>query len=56
MKFIDQGTMSVQIEAGANINEPATYAVRVATEAAVVDMIRQGVKKKLWQFASTRKK
>ena len=56
MKFIDQGTMSVQIEAGANINEPATYAVRVATEAAVVDMIRQGVKKKLWQFASIRKK
>ena len=56
MKFIDQGTMSVQIEAGANINEPATYAVRVATEAAVVDMIRQGVKKNLWQFASTRKK
>lgn len=56
MKFIDQGTMSVQIEAGASINEPATYAVRVATEAAVVDMIRQGVKKKLWQFASTKKK
>ena len=56
MKFIDQGTMSVQIEAGASINEPATYAVRVATEAAVVDMIRQGVKKNLWQFASTRKK
>ena len=56
MKFIDQGTMSVQIEAGVNINEPATYAVRVATEAAVVDMIRQGVKKNLWQFASTKKK
>jgi curli production assembly/transport component CsgG len=56
MKFLDQGTMSVQIEAGKNVNEPSTYAVRVATEAAVVDMIRQGAVKKLWQFASTSKK
>jgi curli production assembly/transport component CsgG len=56
MKFLDRGTMSVQIEAGANVNEPSTYAVRVATEAAVVDMIRQGAVKKLWQFASISKK
>lgn len=56
MKFVDQGTMSVQMESGVNINEPSTYAVRVATEAAVVDMIRQGAKKKLWQFASSNKK
>jgi curli production assembly/transport component CsgG len=56
MKFLDQATMSVQIEAGKNVNEPSTYAVRVATEAAVVDMIRQGAAKKLWQFASTSKK
>jgi curli production assembly/transport component CsgG len=55
MKFLDRGTMSVQIEAGKNVNEAATYAVRVATEAAVVDMIRQGAAKKLWQFASTSK-
>jgi hypothetical protein len=39
-----------------NVNEPTTYAVRVATEAAVVDLIRQGVNKKLWKFASTSKK
>jgi curli production assembly/transport component CsgG len=56
MKFIDQGTMSIQLEAGKNYNEPATYAVRVATEAAVVDLIKQGAQKKLWQFASTKKK
>jgi curli production assembly/transport component CsgG len=55
MKFIDQGTMSIQLEAGKNYNEPATYAVRVATEAAVVDLIRQGAHKKLWQFASIKK-
>jgi curli production assembly/transport component CsgG len=56
MKFIAQGTMSVQMETGLSVNEPATYAVRVATEAAVVDMIRQGAKKGLWQFASKSKK
>jgi curli production assembly/transport component CsgG len=51
MTFIDQGTMSVQVESGSNVNEPTTYSVRLATEAAVVDMIRQGVAKGLWQFA-----
>lgn len=56
VKFLDKGTMSLQMEAGQNVNEPATYAVRVATEAAVVDLIRQGAQKKLWQFASTKNK
>jgi len=56
VKFVDQGTMSLQVETGKNVNEPATYAVRVATEAAVVDLIRQGANKKLWQFVSTSKK
>lgn len=50
MKFLDQSTMSIQIELGSNINEPATYAVRLATEAAVVDMIKQGAAKGLWKF------
>jgi curli production assembly/transport component CsgG len=55
-KFVSQDTRAIQYEAGANVNEPVTYAVRLATEAAVVDMIRQGVNKKLWTFASTKKK
>jgi curli production assembly/transport component CsgG len=49
-KFIDLGTKSVEFEAGATVNEPATYAVRIATEAAVADMIKEGAKKKLWKF------
>ena len=49
--FLDQSTMSLQLEAGANVNEPTTYAVRLATEAAVVDMIKQGKEKGLWDFA-----
>ena len=52
--FLDQGTMSVQLEAGNNINEPNTYAVRLATEAAVVDMIKQGAAKGLWSFADSK--
>jgi len=49
--FVDAGTMSVQMEAGSAQNEPTTYAVRLATEAAVVDMIQQGIKKQLWEYA-----
>lgn len=51
VKFLDRGTMSIQLEAGASVNEPTTYSVRLATEAAVVDMIKQGAAKGLWEFA-----
>jgi curli production assembly/transport component CsgG len=47
-KFVDMGTKSVEFEAGSTINEPTTYAVRIAIEAAITDMIKEGVKKKLW--------
>jgi curli production assembly/transport component CsgG len=50
MKFVDAGTQSVEFENGVNINEPTTYAVRIAIEAAVVDLINQGVQKGLWHF------
>jgi len=53
-KFIDVGTKSVEFEAGSTTNEPTTYAVRIAIEAAVTDMIREGAKKKLWSFKKTR--
>ena len=53
--FLDQSTMSIQLESGGNINEPNTYAVRLATEAAVVDMIKQGANRGLWGFAVEKK-
>lgn len=56
MKFVDQATRSLQIEAGVNVNEPSTYAVRLATEAAVVDMVNQGAARGLWKFARPPKK
>lgn len=49
-KFVDAGTKSVEFEAGSSTNEPTTYAVRIAIEAAVTDMVKEGVKKKLWSF------
>lgn len=55
MKFIDKNTMSLQMEAGVTINEPSTYSVRLATEAAVVDMIKQGIGKGLWSYAPVEK-
>lgn len=50
LKFIDVGTKSVEFETGTAVNEPTTYAVRIAIEAAVADMIKEGAKKKLWSI------
>lgn len=50
LKFIDQGTQSVELESGAALNEPTTYAVRVAIEQGVYEMILEGEKKGLWKF------
>lgn len=55
-KFIDVGTKSVEFEAGNTINEPTTYAVRVAIEAAVVELIKDGEKKKIWKYKEAKKK
>jgi len=40
----------VEFEAGTAVNEPTTYAVRIAIEAAVTDMVNVGAKKNLWSF------
>ena len=55
LKFVDAGTKSVEFEAGSTINEPTTYAVRIAIEAAVTEMIKEGVKKKVWSFKKEKK-
>jgi curli production assembly/transport component CsgG len=50
LKFVDQGTNAVELENGAALNEPTTYAVRVAIEQAVYEMILDGEKKGIWKF------
>jgi len=56
MKFVDAGTKSFEFEAGTSMNEPTTYAVRIAIEAAIVDMIKEGVNKKVWAYKKENKK
>lgn len=55
LKFIDQGTQSVELESGTALNEPTTYAVRVAIEQGVYEMIIEGQKKGLWNFKKEEK-
>lgn len=50
LKFYDAGTKSFEAEAGLTINEPGTYAVKAATEMAVVELIKEGQKKGIWDF------
>ncbi len=52
-KYFDADTLLVEIEAGFARNEPVTFAVRKAIEKGVVDLINQGVQKKLWEFDIT---
>jgi curli production assembly/transport component CsgG len=49
-KFIELGTEVVEIEAGYSVNEPTNIAVRSAIEAAIIEIIYEGVRKGLWNF------
>jgi curli production assembly/transport component CsgG len=54
-KFLDIGTKLLETEVGFTQNESVTYAVRKAIETSVVELVKQGEKKKLWQFKSKEK-
>lgn len=49
-RFFDMGTQSLEAEMGHTINEPVNYAVRAAIEQAVVEMVKEGERKGLWNF------
>jgi len=53
LKFFDQGTQAFEAEVGLTINEPGTYAVKAATEMAVVELIKEGQRKGVWDFKPT---
>jgi curli production assembly/transport component CsgG len=53
LKFFDTGTKSFEAEAGLTINEPGTYAVKSAIELAVVELIKEGQRKAIWDFKSS---
>ena len=50
LRFVDAGTKALELESGTALNEPTTYAVRVAIEQAVYEMIMEGQRKGLWNF------
>ena len=52
LKFFDAGTQAFEAEAGLTINEPGTYAVKAAIEMAVVELIKEGQRKAIWDFKS----
>jgi hypothetical protein len=52
LKFFDAGTQAFEAEAGLTINEPGTYAVKSAIEMAVVELIKEGQRKAIWDFKS----
>ena len=50
VKFFDQATQAFEAEGGMTINEPGTYATKAAVELAVVELIKEGVKKGVWDY------
>jgi len=54
-KFFDMGTKLLEVEAGATTNEPVNYAVRQAIEAAVIEMVKEGKRKKYWDYRDNSK-
>lgn len=56
LRFVDAGTSSLELENGAALNEPTTYAVRVAIEQAVYDMITEGQTRGLWGYKNNKNK
>jgi len=50
LRFVDAGTKALELENGQALNEPTTYAVRVAIEQAVYELIVEGQKKGLWSY------
>jgi curli production assembly/transport component CsgG len=51
-RFFDTGTQSFEAEVGSTTNEPVNYAVRAAIEQAVVELVKDGERKKFWSYKS----
>lgn len=50
LRFFDLGTKAFEAETGMTINEPGTYAVKAAIEAGVLELIKEGQRKGIWDF------
>ena len=52
-RFFEMGTRAFEMESGAAANEPTSVAVKAAIDQAVIDMIRKGETKGLWDYEET---
>jgi curli production assembly/transport component CsgG len=50
LKFLNDGQQAFEAEAGLTINEPGTMAVKTTVEAAVVELIKEGQRKGIWNY------
>jgi curli production assembly/transport component CsgG len=50
LKFLNNNTRAFEAETGLTINEPGTLAVKATIEAAVVELIKEGEKKGVWNY------
>ena len=50
LKFYDLGTKAFEAEAGLTINEPTSLAVKATVEAGVVELIKEGQRKGIWDY------
>jgi curli production assembly/transport component CsgG len=53
LKFLRNGTQAFEAEAGLTINEPGTLAVKATIEAAVVELIKEGERRGVWDYKKT---
>lgn len=50
LKFKNSNTQAFEAETGLTINEPGTLAVKATVESAVVELIKEGERKNVWDF------
>jgi curli production assembly/transport component CsgG len=50
LKFVEQGTQAVEAETGSSLNESINKATNIAIQAAVLDTIKEGVRKGHWSY------
>ena len=52
-RFFEMGTKAFEMESGAAANEPTSVAVKAAIDQAIINMIRKGESKGLWNYEQT---
>ena len=52
-RFFEMGTRAFEMESGAAANEPTSIAVKAAIDQAIINMIRKGESKGLWNYEET---